>query len=1004
MGKSSRYVDANGWTWTFRKNNASFTKPVENPYQKDVEKVASSFYVTNFPESLDPRGIWKICAPYGRLVDTFIANKCSKRGKRFGFIRFLGVKDVDVFGKSLSNIWIGNFHLFVTVAKFQRTTHVEPKSKQNANNFNVSLGDDNFNPKINTPKGSDPPLDKSSFVSIVHGLFWLNIKEVDTMSNMYSICKNEGFTDLKIHHVGGLWVWIQFPSVASCLSFQSNECMKRIAISFKNVSPSFKVDECMIWVEISGLPLCAWGSNAFKKIACMFGKFMFFEVDQSAAMSMGRVCISTKSQKFVSERVHAIIHGELFEEAINDPLPQTSKEEVPSDLSCPPGFEQLKNTNKCRPHHASSSRTSKCSTSFAKYRKKDIKGISLIHEMSRIIEVGGSLGFDVRGCQKSLNKLINGIGIQESKMTRLEVFRLKTMWGNYSFDFTCSLARGRSGGLISIWDPNLFVKESIWCDEAFIIVKGRWKNSGGDCYMINIYGPHDPVAKVSLWNKIREFMQSHMGKYVLFGDMNEVRNEHERHGSIFSRSEADFFSSFINNVGLIELPMGGRLFTWMNKADVIEELPDMRVTALDRLWSDHNPILLHCNKADFGPAPFKLCHSWILRECFNDFISLEWANIGQNEIMSVLKQLEEKIEAGSASPNDREKRIKLIQEADSLERLEAMDTTRTQSINGIMIEGVWVSDPHQIKEAFLNFFKDKFQACDSLISFPSISVTSGIQESKMTRLEVFRLKTMWGNYSFDFACSLARGRSGGLISIWDPNLFVKESIWCDEAFIIVKGRWKNSGGDCYMINIYGPHDPVAKVSLWNKIREFMKSHMGKYVLFGDMNEVRNEHERHDVIEELPDMRVTALDRLWSDHNPILLHCNKADFGPAPFKLCHSWILRECFNDFISLEWANIGQNVDGINILSHEKLKRLKVKIKQWIANSKSRERIHKQEIISALKQLEEKIEAGSASPDDREKRIKLIQEADSEMLILIGYLSFDCASFTYDILLELCF
>nr|GEX85332.1 putative ribonuclease H protein At1g65750 family [Tanacetum cinerariifolium] len=49
---------------------------------------------------------------------------------------------------------------------------------------------------------------------------------------------------------------------------------------------------------------------------------------------------------------------------------------------------------------------------------------------------------------------------------------------------------------------------------------------------------------------------------------------------------------------------------------------------------------------------------------------------------------------------------------------------------------------------------------------------------------------MWGNYSFDYACSLARGRSGSLISMWDPNNFVKEDIWCDDAFIIVKGQWK----------------------------------------------------------------------------------------------------------------------------------------------------------------------------------------------------------------------
>ncbi|PWA34280.1 RNA-directed DNA polymerase, eukaryota [Artemisia annua] len=124
----------------------------------------------------------------------------------------------------------------------------------------------------------------------------------------------------------------------------------------------------------------------------------------------------------------------------------------------------------------------------------------------------------------------------------------------------------------------------------------------------------------------------------------------------------------------------------------------------------------------------------------------------------------------------------------------------------------------------------------------------------------------------------------------------------------------------------------------------------------------------DVIEELPNMRVTALERLWSDHNPILLHCNKADFDPTPFRIYHSWFLREGFDDFISLEWANMGQNVDVIHILSHEKLKRLKVKSEQWIANSKSGERIHKQEIMSHLKQLEEKIETGSTSPEDREK------------------------------------
>ncbi|PWA56566.1 Ribonuclease H domain [Artemisia annua] len=172
----------------------------------------------------------------------------------------------------------------------------------------------------------------------------------------------------------------------------------------------------------------------------------------------------------------------------------------------------------------------------------------------------------------------------------------------------------------------------------------------------------------------------------------------------------------------------------------------------------------------------------------------------------------------------------------------------------------------------------------------------------MTRLELFRLKSMWGNFNFDYACSMARGRSGGLISMWDPNMFSKDIIWCDDYFIIVKGAM-------------------------------------------------------------------TIDRMWSDHSPILLHVKKSDFGPSPFKLYNTWLNRDGFDDLIKSTWASIDTTNGDRTIRSHEKLRGLKAAIKKWHVDLRNNDRSQKHITLSEIKDIEIKIDNGSASTSDREKR-----------------------------------
>ncbi|GKE69095.1 hypothetical protein Tco_1527167 [Tanacetum coccineum] len=52
-------------------------------------------------------------------------------------------------------------------------------------------------------------------------------------------------------------------------------------------------------------------------------------------------------------------------------------------------------------------------------------------------------------------------------------------------------------------------------------------------------------------------------------------------------------------------------------------------------------------------------------------------------------------------------------------------------------------------------------------------------------MDMFNLKSMWGNFQFNFACSSARGHSGEIISMCDTGIFVKSSIQCGENFVMV---------------------------------------------------------------------------------------------------------------------------------------------------------------------------------------------------------------------------
>ncbi|GKD61860.1 RNA-directed DNA polymerase, eukaryota [Tanacetum coccineum] len=180
------------------------------------------------------------------------------------------------------------------------------------------------------------------------------------------------------------------------------------------------------------------------------------------------------------------------------------------------------------------------------------------------------------------------------------------------------------------------------------------------------------------------------GEVIIMGDFNEVRIPSERIGSNFNKRGAAMFNSFIESSCLIDIPLGGYSFTWalkdagkMSKLDrflvlegILCQFPGMLGIILSRHLSDHRPIILKENSIDYGPMPFRMFHSWLSIDGFEQLVVDFWNNeiVVDSNDMSYLKKkfqlLKQKIKSWVQHhrDSDNNKRKEIQKELESIDK------------------------------------------------------------------------------------------------------------------------------------------------------------------------------------------------------------------------------------------------------------------------------------------------------------------------------------------------
>lgn len=329
-----------------------------NPHKKSNEdltkEISYSVYVTNFPDSISSRDLWIACKVYGTVVDVFIPLKKSKAGKRFAFVRFIKVFNLDRLVQNLCTIWIGSHHLFANRVRFERSSKYDipgnsHRHKESTNDHSFASSKPYSNGKTSdyqkpnhVPRFGQSQEQVGSYVNAVHGVSDKvnsvlpnsstpamvldddciierdyskcvkgRVKDVGTISRLRIILQDEGFVDVQVFYLGGLWVMLEFVSMTSKEKLLKHTGVNSWFHGFQEVNQDFVSNERIIWVDIEGIPLNAWTRNTFARIGKKWGEMLNMEDSCDSSFNRKRVCIRTNHPTSILESFKVIIKGKV---------------------------------------------------------------------------------------------------------------------------------------------------------------------------------------------------------------------------------------------------------------------------------------------------------------------------------------------------------------------------------------------------------------------------------------------------------------------------------------------------------------------------------------------------------------------------------------------------------------------------------------------------------------------------------------------------------------------
>ncbi|GAU47983.1 hypothetical protein TSUD_272280 [Trifolium subterraneum] len=310
-------------------------------YLHRLDMETTSFFFINFPEDVKMLDLWPKFGRYGRVAEVYIPNKLDKQGRRFGFVRFREVRDVEELLSRISDIWIGTYKLRVNRTRFRRDEarkdQQQPQKKpgrvEDTLVFHETQQGRSFKDALSSPradKGSkvcpvvveeerkqvmwevEVEEDKVALLKSAYVGFLSEAVEVQLLQQYFVM---DGYHNVKLTILGHMKVLLSSPHVDEVSDIvRSVGWWSKWFDHFVPWSPASVSHHREVWLSCYGVPLFVWGVSLFKSIAFKFGTFIDIDASTKEMLrgDVARVKVATTTEERIDSSMVILVLGQKF--------------------------------------------------------------------------------------------------------------------------------------------------------------------------------------------------------------------------------------------------------------------------------------------------------------------------------------------------------------------------------------------------------------------------------------------------------------------------------------------------------------------------------------------------------------------------------------------------------------------------------------------------------------------------------------------------------------------